>query len=198
VRWTGQVSPLYSQTYTFYSRTDDGARVWVNDQLIIDRWVDQAITETSGTISLVAGQYYDIRMDYYENSGDAEAHLSWSSPSQPKEIIPQSRLRTTDTTLTGITGTEVAPVARATLLPSYPNPVHGASTLGFALPADGHVTLRVFNVQGALVATVFDGMARGQRRYRLVFDANALAAGVYFQKLTAPGIDLSRKLVIVR
>jgi hypothetical protein len=41
-------------------------------------------------------------------------------------------------------------------------------------------------------------MARGQRRYRLVFDANALAAGVYFQKLTAPGIDLSRKLVIVR
>jgi PKD repeat protein len=184
VRWTGQVSPLYSQTYTFYSRTDDGARVWVNDQLIIDRWVDQAVTETSGTISLVAGQYYDIRMDYYENSGDAEAHLSWSSPSQPKEIIPQSRLRTTDTTLTGITGTEVAPVARATLLPSYPNPVHGASTLGFALPADGHVTLRVFNVQGALVATVFD--------------ANALAAGVYFQKLTAPGIDLSRKLVIVR
>ena len=197
-RWIGQVSPLYSETYTFYSRTDDGARVWVNNQLIIDHWVDQTVTETSGTTSLTAGQYYDIRMDYYENGGLAEAHLSWSSPSQSKEIIPQSRLRTGGA-LTGVDGgTDVAPVLRAMLLPSQPNPVHSASTLGFALPADGHVTLRIFDVRGALVATVYDGMARGQRRYRLAFDATALAAGVYFQKLTAPGINLSHKLVVVR
>jgi hypothetical protein len=155
------------------------------------------VTEWSGTIALVAGQYYDIRMDYYENGGDAEAHLSWSSPSQPKEIIPQSRLRTSPT-LTGVEGGEAPEVTRALLLPAYPNPLRDAGTLEFALPSDGHASLRIFNVHGAVVATVFDGMAVGQRRYRLPFDASALANGVYFQKLTAPGVQLSRKLIIVR
>lgn len=197
VRWTGQVSPLFSETYTFYARTDDGNRVWVNNQLIVDRWVDQAIREDSGTIALLAGQYYDIQMDYYENGFDAEAHLSWSSPSQPKEIIPASRLRTGGT-VTGIEGQEVLPVSRAMLLPSHPNPMRREGRLEFALPADGHAALRIFNVQGALVATVFDGIVKGQRRYQVPFDASSLAAGVYFQKLTAPGVNLSRKLVIVR
>ncbi|MGH7680701.1 MAG: PQQ-dependent sugar dehydrogenase [Candidatus Eiseniibacteriota bacterium] len=196
-RWTGQVSPLYTQTYTFYGRADDGVRVWVNNQLIVDRWVDQSATETSGTIALVAGQYYDLRMEYYENGGDAVAQLSWSSPSQAKEIIPQSRLRTA-TAVTSADGPKATPVTRAMLLPAQPNPLRGSSTLEFALPADGPASLRIFNVQGAVVATVFDGPAVGQRRYRLTFDASKLAAGVYFQQLTAPGVHLSRKLVIVR
>ena len=196
-RWTGQVSPLFSETYTFYSRTDDGARLWVNNQILVDRWVDQSVTETSGTIALTAGQYYDLRMEYYENGGDAEAHLSWSSPSQAKEIVPQSRLRTSST-LTGIEVPADLPVSRAMLLPSHPNPIHSSGTLEFSLPADGHATLRIFDVRGRVVATVFDAMAVGQRRYLLAFDASALAAGVYFERLTASGIHLSRKLVIVR
>jgi len=35
-RWTGKVEPQYSQTYTFYTQTDDGVRLWVNGQLLID------------------------------------------------------------------------------------------------------------------------------------------------------------------
>src|SRR5215217_2882077 len=91
-RWTGKVEPQYSQTYTFYTETDDGVRLWVNGQLIIDKWIDQGPTEWSGQISLNAGQRYDIRMDFYENGGGALARLSWSSASQPKQIIPQNRL----------------------------------------------------------------------------------------------------------
>ncbi|MCX7782710.1 MAG: DUF1929 domain-containing protein, partial [Meiothermus sp.] len=81
-------------TYTFITRTDDGVRLWVNNQLIIDRWVNQSSTERSGTIALVAGQRYNIRMDYFENGGGAVAQLSWSSPSQPREIVPQRYLYT--------------------------------------------------------------------------------------------------------
>jgi RHS repeat-associated protein len=91
-RWTGKVEPQYSQTYTFYTQTDDGVRLWVNGQLIIDKWIDQGPTEWSGQITLTAGQRYDIRMDFYENGGGAMATLSWSSASQAKQIIPQSRL----------------------------------------------------------------------------------------------------------
>lgn len=92
VRWTGKVKPLYSQTYTFYTNSDDGVRLWVNNQLVIDKWFDMGATEYSGTITLTAGTQYDIRLDYYDNTGGASAALSWSSTSQAKQIIPQSQL----------------------------------------------------------------------------------------------------------
>src|SRR5438045_505562 len=43
-RWTGMVVPRYAETYTFYTTTDDGVRLWIDGQLIIDKWVDQAPT----------------------------------------------------------------------------------------------------------------------------------------------------------
>jgi hypothetical protein len=92
VRWTGLVQPLYSQTYTFYTATDDGVRLWVNGQKLIDKWVDQGGTEWSGTIALAANQKYGILMEYYENTGGASAKLSWSSTGQVKGIIPQTQL----------------------------------------------------------------------------------------------------------
>jgi len=104
IRWTGQVQPLYSGTYTFYTTTDDGVRLWVNNVQLINKWVNQAPTEWSGNISLTAGTKYDIRMEYYENTGGAVARLSWSSASQAKQIIPQTQLYP-GVTYTKITGT---------------------------------------------------------------------------------------------
>jgi hypothetical protein len=93
VRWSGQVQPEFSQTYTFYTNADDGARLWVNGQLIINRWTNNS-GESSGTIALIAGQKYTIVMEYYENKAKARASLSWSSASRPRQIIPQTRLYT--------------------------------------------------------------------------------------------------------
>jgi regulation of enolase protein 1 (concanavalin A-like superfamily) len=92
VRWSGQVQPLYSETYTFYTNSDDGIRLWVNAQQVIDNWTDHGPTEDSGTIGLTAGTKYDILMEFYENGGGAVAQLSWSSASQAKQIIPQLQL----------------------------------------------------------------------------------------------------------
>ncbi|MGF2015916.1 Calx-beta domain-containing protein, partial [Nostoc sp. DedVER01b] len=91
-RWTGQVEAKYSETYKFYTTADDGVRLWVNGQQIINKFVDQSRTEYSGSIALVAGQKYDIKLEYYENGYTAVSKLSWSSDSQTKEIIPQSQL----------------------------------------------------------------------------------------------------------
>jgi mono/diheme cytochrome c family protein len=92
VRWTGQVQPQYSQAYTFHVTGDDGVRLWVNNQLIIHKWVLQSATEWSGSIALVAGNKYDIKLEYFENQVDAAAQLRWSSASTPKAIIPANRL----------------------------------------------------------------------------------------------------------
>jgi uncharacterized repeat protein (TIGR03806 family) len=93
VRWTGAVQPQFTETYTFSTTTDDGARLWVNGQLLVDKWVDEGPTTWSGQIALVAQQRYNIEMDYYQHGGGASAQLSWSSPSTgPMTIIPQTQL----------------------------------------------------------------------------------------------------------
>ena len=94
VRWTGTVVPTASELYRFYTLSDDGVRLWVNGQLLVNNWTDHGPTENSNTITLVAGQAYTIQMEMYENGGGAVAKLSWSSPSTPKAIIPSSALRT--------------------------------------------------------------------------------------------------------
>lgn len=92
VRWTGQVEPMFSEAYTFYTVADDGVRLSVNGQKIIDNWTDHAWVENSGIIPLVGGQKYNLTMEYYEKTGSAVAKIAWSSPSQAKEFIPQSQL----------------------------------------------------------------------------------------------------------
>ena len=92
VRWTGEVEAAFTETYTFYPRTDDGARLYVDGQLLVDRWVDRSATENSGKIDLIAGNTYSLVMEYYENTGGAVAELRWSSPHTPKQIIPQAAL----------------------------------------------------------------------------------------------------------
>ncbi|XXF80369.1 PQQ-dependent sugar dehydrogenase [Myxococcaceae bacterium GXIMD 01537] len=95
-RWTGGIVPLYSESYTFTTETNDGVRLWVNGQLLINDWKTQSATVThTGTITLQAGQTYSLRMEFFEAKGWAGARLFWSSKSQKKVIVPEAQLRTT-------------------------------------------------------------------------------------------------------
>ena len=76
-------------TYTFTTASDEGVRLYVNGQLLIDNWTDHTLTHNSGTVALTAGQRYDIRMDFYERSSLATARLSWAYPGQSTQIVPQ-------------------------------------------------------------------------------------------------------------
>jgi hypothetical protein len=95
VRWTGQVQPQYSESYYFEAKTDNGVRLYLNGQPIIDQW-PSAGDYVSAPVDLVAGIRYDIRMEYWQNTSTTEAHLYWYSVSQPKQIIPQARLYPTN------------------------------------------------------------------------------------------------------
>jgi hypothetical protein len=95
VRWSGQVEARYSEAYRFLTTSDDGIRLWVNNQLVIDHWSVHAPSEdVSVPVTLVAGQRYDIRIEYFENGGGATARLEWQSPSQARQIVPTTQLYT--------------------------------------------------------------------------------------------------------
>ena len=114
-RWTGEVEAAFTETYTFYPSADDGVRLWVNGVQLVDAWIDQSTTEYSGKIDLVAGNTYSLIMEYYENGGGAVAQLRWSSPSTPKQLIPQAALSppvraSAPSPSSGATGTKLTPV----------------------------------------------------------------------------------------
>jgi hypothetical protein len=152
-RWSGAVLPQYSQTYTFYTTTDDGVRLWVNGQLLIDKWGDQSPTEASGTIALTAGKKVDIRMDYYENGGGAVAKLAWSSASQAKQIIPQSQLfpwSGRDIGSVGVAGSDSQSGTSFTVKGSGADIWNSADAFRYAyqvLTGDGEIRARVASVQ---------------------------------------------------
>ncbi len=90
VRWTGTITAPASGSYTFWTTTDDGVRLWIGDALLIDKWQPQSPTTWSGTTTLVAGARYAFRMEYYEAGGGAEARLEWRVPGGVREIVPGS------------------------------------------------------------------------------------------------------------
>ena len=83
---------LYSEEYTFTTLSDDGVRLWVNGVKFIDNWTSHGSILNEGKIKLNAGQKYEIKLEYFNNTGDAIIKLSWSSQSQNKQAIPQSQL----------------------------------------------------------------------------------------------------------
>lgn len=91
-RWTGEITPRFSEPCTFHVTGDDGVRLWIDDKMIVNAWMDQAATEYSGTVTLQAGRKYAIRLEYYDTVSVAACRLMWSSPRQPKQVVPQSQL----------------------------------------------------------------------------------------------------------
>jgi hyaluronate lyase len=93
VRWTGKVKANAAGQYKFFTSSDDAARLYVNGQLLIDNWTPHAPTENSNTITLAAaGVYYDLTLEYFNQSGAGTVILSWQPPGETKQVIPASNL----------------------------------------------------------------------------------------------------------
>jgi hypothetical protein len=79
---------------------------------------------------------------------------------------------------------------------NYPNPFNPSTTLSFTIPADGHATLKIFNVLGQAVATLVDGETRAGIVNHVVFNASGLASGIYFSRLEYDGAMQMTKLIL--
>jgi len=96
VRWTGQIEIPAAGEWTFWTHADDGVRLWINGQLLVEVWgTSRPLTWDSGTITLDAG-FYPIEMNYFEAdivNHIAIAHLAWQGPLVPtRQIIPAGAL----------------------------------------------------------------------------------------------------------
>ncbi len=87
-RWTGCLEVPAGGVYTLTTRSDDGVRVWVDDQLVIDAWTDQANVEHAATVSLAGGVRYPVRVEYYDEYSAARIALYWQTAGASREVVP--------------------------------------------------------------------------------------------------------------
>ncbi len=93
MQWKGKLVPDFSENYTLTLFHNDGGRLWLNGDLLIDQWGPGQATHTA-TIDLVAGQFYDLVVQIEEIDNTTRGSLSWSSASVADEIIPNQNLFT--------------------------------------------------------------------------------------------------------
>jgi hypothetical protein len=183
VRWSGKVQAPLDGPYTFYASTDDGVRLWVDNRLIIDQWVPRAETESAAVVELAQGRKYEIRMEYFEAGGHATAHLRWSAPGIPKQVIPRSQLYPTE----------------------WPSPNERFEVELFPMPASTEVILQIklwfaesipfalYDISGRVVQEGEFLAEAGGNRFQIPL-VN-LAAGMYNLKLKGKVVNTTLKLV---
>ncbi|MCX7803938.1 MAG: PA14 domain-containing protein [Planctomycetota bacterium] len=107
VRWTGWVRPAETGEYTFYTRSDDGVRLWVNGIRLINNWTYHGDTLDTGTpkLNLTAGQDYAVTLEYMQGTGAALIRLEWQKTGwSSRVVVPESCLRVPDKSRTGLKG----------------------------------------------------------------------------------------------
>jgi len=80
IRFYGQILSQEAGEYTFVTTSNDGIRLWIDDQLIIDNWTDHGVTINMGEITLKANTRYHLKMEYYQTLGGAITKLAWITP----------------------------------------------------------------------------------------------------------------------
>lgn len=94
IRWTGYVLIDTPGEWTFHTDSDDGARLWVDGQQIIDAWDPHTLRRDSGTLTLGAG-WTPIQLEYFQDNpggGLAAIQLSFEGPAQAEVVIPTDHL----------------------------------------------------------------------------------------------------------
>ncbi|WP_402464364.1 LamG-like jellyroll fold domain-containing protein [Isoptericola aurantiacus] len=180
-RWTGTITPEFSEEYTFAATGDNGMRLWIDDQLVIDHWVnDWDVEQTSTPVALEAGTAHTFRMEMFQATGGANMYLRWSSPSQPRQIVPDEAFGLPD-------GFEVFPAEAAIssagtdLTVAFQDTVTGTAGLAdhLDLVVDGQSwPLDSLGADGSDLTATFDAAIDRDATARLSYDGEgALAVG---------------------
>jgi hypothetical protein len=183
VRWQGKIEPRTTGEYTFYVNSDNGRKLWIDNKLIIDKWIDDYDIEYSGSATLEAGKRYDIKLEYFESTGAAYCYLEWHSPKQTREIVPQSQLYDLNYDYSAIQIIE-----NQGKLSIYPNPAKNEliiNNLQFAIP-DEKTNIEIFDFTGRKALSQLVSVRDSQTTpvaNSLRIDISTLPAGFYIIKI---------------
>lgn len=91
-RWTGKIVPPQTGTYRFTFPTDDGIRMWINDQQVLNEWGSHVGDFESAPVELKEGEPVSVRIEYQEINGEARCTMNWTKPDRRREKVPAAAL----------------------------------------------------------------------------------------------------------
>jgi hypothetical protein len=91
VCWTGVLRVPRAGRYRFFTRSDDGSRLFLDHRLVVDNGGVHESRERAGEVELAAGDH-DLRLEYFEAAGPAACALGWEGPGVAKDVIPEDVL----------------------------------------------------------------------------------------------------------
>ncbi len=174
VRWEGAIMPFFDETLNFHVYSDDGIRIWVNGQQLIDVWYVTPNREYDASLYLKGGVKYPIKVEYFESGGLAACHLRWSSERLERQIIPASQLFpefVPDTVIFDKLKTDVRP-----------NPVSDLLKTRIESPEGGEFDFQVFNIMGQLMHSRKIQLLPGLTK--LEIPMSEYPSGEYFLKIS--------------
>jgi outer membrane protein OmpA-like peptidoglycan-associated protein len=104
VRWTGWLLAPATGRFLLHARVDDGMRVWVDEELVLDEWRPQVVSDFTATVTLKQGTAHRLRVEYFQDIRHTRAFLNWSPPEESntdrranaRQPIPTRYLFSTD------------------------------------------------------------------------------------------------------
>ncbi|HIQ03895.1 MAG TPA: beta-glucosidase [Desulfurococcales archaeon] len=94
VEWTGYLVVPVEGTYRFFILSDDGSKFWLDGQLLIDAWRDQAPTIYHSPLVELSAGYHKLRLLFYNRHPYAVVKLGWIKANGESEIIPPENFAT--------------------------------------------------------------------------------------------------------
>jgi hypothetical protein len=87
---------------------------------------------------------------------------------------------------------------RLTLYDNYPNPFNPSTTISFSTVSDGHASLRIFNILGQVVTTLYDRTSLAGETHQVIFDGSAFPSGIYFSRLESGNQSIVKKMILLK
>jgi hypothetical protein len=153
--------------------------LWIDNKLILDSWMEHYPGSFKATpITLVAGQRYDIKLEYFNTEAGTGMGLLWTSPSLPLEYVPQSQLYTDAVIVPTPDATNKNPIANAGADVIITLPVNNV-TLNGSASSDADGTIKAYQwtklsgpaqfsiTSAAAASTTVTNLAAGTYVFRL-------------------------------
>jgi M6 family metalloprotease-like protein len=147
----------------------------------------------------IENKIYALAVDYYGQS-DNNSYLSWDNGFYQSigsfgDLNIRAKVLTDD--LVSVVTNKVNTPEKFSLSQNYPNPFNNSTHINYTLPFDSHISLKIYNVNGQLVETLEEDYKKSGE-YRIPFNGDDLASGIYLYKLNAGEYSAVHKMILIK
>ncbi|HJY63836.1 MAG TPA: T9SS type A sorting domain-containing protein [Ignavibacteria bacterium] len=185
-------SPIYSMGYYYYSRSmkwvSETSNIYTNDYSSVLRSIDNGLNWSFMT---GVNSTHIASLDAVKINASSVYALAVTSEGEVYKLLDTARI-------IGIEKMGTFIPKEYLLYQNYPNPFNPNTTIKFDLPADGVVTIEIYDILGRKVDMLAKNEFRKAGSYQVMWDAPKFSSGVYFYRFEAGSYVKSKKMVLVK